>query len=265
MDIMHAVPYVQKHHKHPVTGALLELKDLTKLTFHKNADGEYECPVLNKTFTDSTHIVAVKTSGNVFCYQAIDELCVKPKFWRDLLTDEKFTRKDLITIQDPMNLTGRILDTFEHVKRGHEIPPGGTGDDDGYGLPAAAPTNINASAMSADVRRVLAQLGTSDAAAALELGGGGKKAQAEREFAAAKQRADADAHQAKHPKKTPPSEGGAGAGEGVGGQRAPGDKSHLLRGPSPLSHPLDNVRFRPGSHTWNTDGEEAFDAGEPAP
>ena len=51
MDIMHAVPYVQKHKKHPVTGAPLELKDLTKLTFHKNADGEYECPVLNKTFT----------------------------------------------------------------------------------------------------------------------------------------------------------------------------------------------------------------------
>jgi len=35
----------------PVTGAPLDLKDLTKLTFHKNADGEYECPVLNKTFT----------------------------------------------------------------------------------------------------------------------------------------------------------------------------------------------------------------------
>ena len=53
MDIMHAVPYVQKHGKHPVTGEPLALKDLTKLTFHKNADGEYECPVLNKTFTDS--------------------------------------------------------------------------------------------------------------------------------------------------------------------------------------------------------------------
>ena len=50
--------------------------------------------------------MAVKTSGNVFCFQAVDELNVKPKFWKDLLTDEKFTRRDLITIQDPMNLVG---------------------------------------------------------------------------------------------------------------------------------------------------------------
>jgi|MDSW01.3.fsa_nt_gb peptidyl-prolyl cis-trans isomerase-like 2 len=51
MDIMHAVPYVQKHKKHPVTGEPLELRQLTKLTFHKNDAGEYECPVLNKVGT----------------------------------------------------------------------------------------------------------------------------------------------------------------------------------------------------------------------
>ena len=52
-----------------------------------------------KTFTDSTHIVAIKTTGNVFCRAAIDELCVKAKCWRDLLTDEPFTRKDIITLR----------------------------------------------------------------------------------------------------------------------------------------------------------------------
>lgn len=31
--------------------------------------GEYHCPVLNKVFTEYTHIVAVKTTGNVFCYE----------------------------------------------------------------------------------------------------------------------------------------------------------------------------------------------------
>ena len=36
--------------------------------------------------------------------QAIQELHMKAKNWRDLLTDEPFTRKDLITIQDPHNL-----------------------------------------------------------------------------------------------------------------------------------------------------------------
>lgn len=31
--------------------------------------GEFHCPVLNKVFTEFTHIVAVKTTGNVFCYE----------------------------------------------------------------------------------------------------------------------------------------------------------------------------------------------------
>lgn len=38
--------------------------------------GEYHCPVLNKVFTEFTHIVAVKTTGNVFCY----EVCLKVLF-----------------------------------------------------------------------------------------------------------------------------------------------------------------------------------------
>ena len=226
MDIMHAVPYVQTHGKHPVTGEPLQLRDLTKLNFHKNSEGEYECPVLNKVFTDSTHIVAVKTSGNVYCYQAIDELCIKPKNWKDLITDEKFTRKDLITIQDPLNLEGRMLDKFEHVKKGHEIDTrgGGVGDAD---------DNLNSRAMSADVKRVLEKLGTEDAAAALKSGGGGRRAEAERILAEAKHKSDADAK---------------------GDSQATVDKSHLLK--APTNHPLDNVTFKPGSHTWNTDGPE---------
>ena len=82
MDIMHAVPYVQTHGKHPVTGEPLQLRDLTKLNFHKNSEGEYECPVLNKVFTDSTHIVAVKTSGNVYCYQASMSCASSPRTGR---------------------------------------------------------------------------------------------------------------------------------------------------------------------------------------
>lgn len=47
-DIVNIVPYVQQHHKHPVTGEPLTLKDLIQLHWHKNADNEYHCPVLNK-------------------------------------------------------------------------------------------------------------------------------------------------------------------------------------------------------------------------
>lgn len=93
------IPYIQKFKKNPVTGLPLAMKDLIKLQFHKNADNEYQCPVLHKVFTEFTHIVAVKTTGNVFSYEAIRELNIKPKSWKELLTDEPFTKEDLITIQ----------------------------------------------------------------------------------------------------------------------------------------------------------------------
>ena len=31
--------------------------------------------------------------------QALQELNIKPRFWKDLLTDEPFTRKDIIHLQ----------------------------------------------------------------------------------------------------------------------------------------------------------------------
>ena len=42
---------------------------------------------------------------------------MKPKFWKDLLTDEPFSRKDVIHLQDPMNLSGRNMEQFDHVKK----------------------------------------------------------------------------------------------------------------------------------------------------
>lgn len=47
----------------------LDIKSLTKLNFTKNAEGEYHCPVLYKSFFISSHIVAIKTTGNVFLYE----------------------------------------------------------------------------------------------------------------------------------------------------------------------------------------------------
>lgn len=79
-----------------------------------------------KVFNENSHIVAIKTTGNVFSYevgivlyyifvntlhtyilgnifslnlQAIEELNLKTKNFKDLLTSEPFTRKDIITIQ----------------------------------------------------------------------------------------------------------------------------------------------------------------------
>lgn len=52
-----------------------------------------------QVFTPHTHIVAVKTTGNVYCYEAIEELCIKPKNWKDLIDDTPFKRSDIIHIQ----------------------------------------------------------------------------------------------------------------------------------------------------------------------
>lgn len=106
--------------------------------------GKYHCPVLYSVFSNNSHIVANKVTGNVFSYevrevkvgllsfswdrigsvqskhrhlnlwmlhqpvgfflcfsnnQAVEQLNFKTKSLRDLLTDEPFTRKDIITIQ----------------------------------------------------------------------------------------------------------------------------------------------------------------------
>ncbi|KAG8087589.1 hypothetical protein GUJ93_ZPchr0010g9831 [Zizania palustris] len=81
-DLMSIVPYIKKFWKHPVTRALLDLEDLMPLTFHKNSDGEFQCSILNKVFMEFTRIVAVKNAGNVFYYEAIQEINIKPKNWK---------------------------------------------------------------------------------------------------------------------------------------------------------------------------------------
>lgn len=63
------LPYVKQFKHNPVTGKPLDTKTLIKLNFSKNADGEYHCPVLFKIFSKHTHIVAIKTTGNVFSYE----------------------------------------------------------------------------------------------------------------------------------------------------------------------------------------------------
>lgn len=173
-DIMNIIPYIRKYGKHPVTGAPLKQEDLIPLTFHKNSEGEFHCPVLNKVFTEFTHIVAVKTTGNVFCYEAIKELNVKTKNWKELLTDEPFTKEDLITIQNPNALDSKVLLDFDHVIKNLKV-------DDEELNPNQA-NNIN---VSGDVKQMLAELGTEKAKQTALLGGGGSKAQNERAAALA--------------------------------------------------------------------------------
>ncbi|KAF3483389.1 peptidyl-prolyl cis-trans isomerase-like 2 [Arthroderma uncinatum] len=117
-DLTHILPWVKKHGTNPVNGAPMKNSDLIKLHFAKNDSGEYVDPVTYKVFTDNTHIVALGNTGNVFAWDTVQRLNIKPKLWRDLVSDEEFGRKDIITLQDPHNVNARDLSTFKYLKDG---------------------------------------------------------------------------------------------------------------------------------------------------
>ncbi|GIY74473.1 RING-type E3 ubiquitin-protein ligase PPIL2 [Caerostris darwini] len=132
-DLMHIVPFLKKYGVDPATGKPLDKKSLIKLNFTKNADGKYHCPVLFKVFNENSHIVAIKTTGNIFSYEAIEQLNLKNKNFKDLLTDEPFTKNDIITIQDPSNLDKFNFNNFHHVKNkmfvSEDLEPDQEGDN----------------------------------------------------------------------------------------------------------------------------------------
>ncbi len=117
-DITNILPWLKKHGTNPVTGAPLKSADLIKLQFAKNDDGEMVDPVTFKVFTDNTHLVALRNTGNVFVYDTIERLNIKAKNWRDMVSEEEFSRKDIITLQDPQNIESRNLSTFKYLQDG---------------------------------------------------------------------------------------------------------------------------------------------------
>lgn len=75
-------------------------------------------PVTFKVFTDNTHIVALRNTGNVYAYDTVERLNIKAKNWKDLVSDADFTRKDIITLQDPQNVASRDLSQFKYIQEG---------------------------------------------------------------------------------------------------------------------------------------------------
>jgi len=117
-DIDHILPWLLKHGTNPINGETLKSTELVKLNFARNDDGEMVDPVTYKVFTNNTHIVALANTGNVFAWDTVERLNIKVKMWRDLVSDAEFCRKDIITLQDPQNLSGRNLSAFKYLKEG---------------------------------------------------------------------------------------------------------------------------------------------------
>ena len=115
-DLDKIVRFLKKYKANPVTGKKMAAADLIKLKIHKNSKGEIHCPVLFKVFNDNTHIACIRNTGNVFSYDAIDELNIKNKNFKDLLTDEPFVRKDIIVLQDPKETSKFNMNNFHHIK-----------------------------------------------------------------------------------------------------------------------------------------------------
>lgn len=98
-------------------------------------------PITYKVFSPHVHIVFLRNTGNVFDMQSLQLLAIKPKLWRDLVSDEPFQRSDIITIQvghsrllehrmltddpqDPQNLASRDLREYDYVKQDKKVTGG---------------------------------------------------------------------------------------------------------------------------------------------
>lgn len=69
-------------------------------------------------------MVAIRTSGNVYSFNAVDELNIKAKNWTDLIDGSRFTRADIITLQDPQNpdiMAKRDISQFKHLQQVRDV------------------------------------------------------------------------------------------------------------------------------------------------
>ncbi|KAL7675595.1 hypothetical protein ACOME3_001861 [Neoechinorhynchus agilis] len=112
--------FITNYKRNPINGEKCSLDDIIDLKFHLNESGDFHCPVTFKVFNAHTPIVAIRSSGNVFSEDAVNELNIKTQNYRDLLSDTPFLgKKDIIRIQDPkrsLELDEKIGD-FYHVKQ----------------------------------------------------------------------------------------------------------------------------------------------------
>ena len=67
-------------------------------------------------FTEFSPIIAIPETGNVFSYEAYEQLNKQPKHYFDLINGAPFDPKKVITIQDPKATKKNVYD-FEYMKK----------------------------------------------------------------------------------------------------------------------------------------------------
>ncbi|KAG9043744.1 Peptidyl-prolyl cis-trans isomerase cyp8 [Tulasnella sp. UAMH 9824] len=96
-DLLNIVPWLKEHDNTDPKGNPLKPSDLITLHYHRNSKNQLHDPVSFKTFSEHSHIVAIKTTGNVFLADSVGKLAGG----RDLVSDVPFTKADIITLQNP--------------------------------------------------------------------------------------------------------------------------------------------------------------------
>jgi len=175
-DVTAAVPALRANAgRNPLTGEALALRDLVRLRFHRLGGGgegpaPFGCPVTGRAFTPSSHIVAVRPTGNVFSFEAVERLCLRPRNFRDLLDDTEFRgRGDLIHLQDPSDASGTAAARAERLAR---AAAGGGAAGAALAASAAAASDedpssgLDRSALGRDAQRILARLASGAGGAA---------------------------------------------------------------------------------------------------
>lgn len=123
----------------PISNHPIKLQDLVDLHWYRNKDGKYHCPITFNVFSNHSHIVAIKSSGNVYSWEAVYNLNIKPKYWKDLLSDVDFNKQsDIITIYDPDDTKSRDISHFNpNVKS--ELS---NDDDSNYRIKSSRSSNV---------------------------------------------------------------------------------------------------------------------------
>ncbi|GAA5827473.1 hypothetical protein JCM11251_003827 [Rhodosporidiobolus azoricus] len=184
-ELMAIIPFLREHGTDPMTGEKLAAGDLIRLNFQKNNEGQYHDPITYKVFNDHTAIAAVRQTGNVYARESIDRLNIKPGNLNDLLTDEPFTKKDIITLNDPLNIQKRDLTKFDYVRRALKVDIESEGGLSGI--------NVEAGGLG----RIMKAIGATSAKK--ERKDGGEEDEEKKEKAVVKSKADPSSASTKQP------------------------------------------------------------------
>jgi len=121
-ELTSIAPYIRKHKKCPRTQQPLKLQDLTRiLVSTEKSSGKRICPVTSRWLDENSNVVCIRTSGRVYSKEALPGFGLSGDegeglynlleggqasniagIFRDPVSSEPFGRKDVITIQNPI-------------------------------------------------------------------------------------------------------------------------------------------------------------------